>query len=79
MPDFDGELRLDPDALSNASQDFGQIVYEGAIDDIPTTKVEDLPKAKNLIAAALADMKAGRKVATPFAPPYGCSVKYKDA
>ena len=57
----------------------GQIVYEGAIDDIPTTKVEDLPKAKNRIAAALADMKAGRKVATPFAPPYGCSVKYKDA
>jgi len=35
--------------------------------------------AKNLVAAALADVKAGRKVATPFAPPYGCSVKYKDA
>jgi peroxiredoxin len=57
----------------------GQVVYEGAIDDIPTSKVEDLGKAKNLVAAALADVKAGRKVATPFATPYGCSVKYKDA
>jgi len=57
----------------------GAIVYEGAIDDTPTSKVEDLKTAKNLVAAALADVKAGRKVATPFAPPYGCSVKYKDA
>jgi peroxiredoxin len=57
----------------------GQVVYEGAIDDIPTSKVEDLGKARNLVAAALADVKAGRKVATPFATPYGCSVKYKDA
>ena len=57
----------------------GAVVYEGAIDDVPTAKVEDLGKAKNLVAAALADVKAGRKVATPFATPYGCSVKYKDA
>lgn len=57
----------------------GAVVYEGAIDDIPTAKVEDLGKAKNLVAAALADVKAGRKVAAPFATPYGCSVKYKDA
>lgn len=57
----------------------GAVVYEGAIDNIPTSKVEDLPKAKNLVAAALADVKAGRKVATPFETPYGCSVKYQDA
>ena len=57
----------------------GQVVYEGAIDDRPTSKVEDLAGAKNLVAAALADVKAGRKVATPFSTPYGCSVKYKDA
>lgn len=57
----------------------GQVVYEGAIDDTPTSKVEDLKTAKNLVAAALADVKAGRKVATPFAAPYGCAVKYKDA
>jgi peroxiredoxin len=57
----------------------GAVVYEGAIDDKPTAKVEDLKTAKNLVAAALADVKAGRKVATPFETPYGCSVKYKDA
>ncbi|ALL12037.1 redoxin domain-containing protein [Caulobacter henricii] len=57
----------------------GTVVYEGAIDDIPSNKVEDLPRAKNLVAAALADVKAGRKVATPYVQPYGCAVKYKDA
>ncbi len=57
----------------------GQVVYEGAIDDVPTSKVEDLKTAKNLVSAALADVKAGRKVATPFVTPYGCAVKYKDA
>ena len=57
----------------------GAVVYEGAIDDTPTSKVEDLKTAKNLVAAALSDVKAGRQVATPFAAPYGCAVKYKDA
>jgi peroxiredoxin len=57
----------------------GAVVYEGAIDDIPSNKVEDLPKAKNLVAAALADVKAGRKVAVSYVQPYGCAVKYKDA
>lgn len=57
----------------------GAVVYEGAIDDKPTSKVEDIQGAKNLVAAALADVKAGRKVATSFVAPYGCSVKYKDA
>jgi peroxiredoxin len=57
----------------------GAIVYDGAIDDVPTAKVEDLSRARNLVAAALSDVKAGREVATPFATPYGCSVKYKDA
>lgn len=57
----------------------GAVVYEGAIDDKPTNKVEDVQGAKNLVAAALSDVKAGRKVATPFVTPYGCAVKYKDA
>lgn len=55
------------------------IVYQGAIDDKPTAKVDDIKTAKNLVAAALADVKAGRKVATPFKQPYGCSVKYKNS
>lgn len=57
----------------------GAVVYEGAIDDIPSNKVEDLPKARNLVAAALADVKAGRPVKVAYVQPYGCAVKYKDA
>ena len=57
----------------------GAVVYEGAIDDKPSSKVEDLKTAKNLVAAALTDLKAGRNVATPYVAPYGCAVKYKDA
>jgi hypothetical protein len=57
----------------------GAIVYQGAIDDKPTAKVDDIKTAMNLVAAALADVKVGRKVATPFKQPYGCSVKYKNS
>lgn len=57
----------------------GVVVFEGAIDDIPSSKVEDLPRAKNFVAAALADLKAGRKVAVSYVQPYGCALKYKDA
>jgi len=55
----------------------GRITYAGAIDDVPTADVADLGKARNLVLAALSDMKAGRAVATPESRPYGCSVKYK--
>ncbi len=54
----------------------GAIAYQGAIDDIPTSKVEDLPRARNLVAAALADVHAGRPVATPYSQAYGCGIKY---
>ena len=57
----------------------GQLVYQGAIDDKPSNKVEDIATAKNYVAAALSDLKAGRKVAVPASQPYGCAVKYKDA
>lgn len=54
----------------------GNLAYQGGIDDVPTNKVEDIKRAKNLVAAALADVNAGRPVATPFSAPYGCAVKY---
>lgn len=55
----------------------GQLVYAGGIDDVPTAKVEDLQRAKPLVRMALADVKAGRKVAVPASRPYGCAVKYQ--
>ena len=56
----------------------GVIVYEGAIDSIPSARISDLAKAQNYVLAALADLKAGRPVTTPATRPYGCSVKYND-
>jgi peroxiredoxin len=54
----------------------GTLVYAGAIDDRKTTNPADVAKAKNYVAAALADLKAGRPVAFATSPPYGCSIKY---
>lgn len=56
----------------------GRILYAGAIDDRPTNDPADLEGANNFVRAALTDIEAGRAVATPYAPPYGCSVKYAD-
>jgi peroxiredoxin len=56
----------------------GRLMFVGGIDDRPTNKIEDLEGANNYVKAALTDMEAGRPVATPFATPYGCSIKYAD-
>jgi len=57
----------------------GRLVYMGGIDDQPTADPDSLKGAKNYVIAALADVKAGRAVATPVTRPYGCSVKYSSA
>jgi len=54
----------------------GKVAYNGAIDDTPSTDIADLKTAKNYVAAALDEMKAGKPVSTPATQPYGCSVKY---
>jgi hypothetical protein len=54
----------------------GKLVYAGGIDDKRTANPADIPGAKNFVRAALADSLAGKPVATPSAPPYGCSIKY---
>lgn len=54
----------------------GRVVYAGGIDDKATSRVEDLATARPLVRLALADVKAGRRVAVPVSRPYGCSVKY---
>lgn len=54
----------------------GVLVYAGGIDSIRSSKISDIEKATNYVKAALADLKAGRPVATATSQPYGCSVKY---
>jgi peroxiredoxin len=57
----------------------GRIAYMGGIDDRPYADPASLKGAKPYVALALADLKAGRPVATPISKPYGCSVKYNSA
>ena len=54
----------------------GNLIYEGAIDDKPTTDQADIAGAKNYVEAALTEAMSGKPVADPATRPYGCSVKY---
>src|ERR1700735_1392874 len=54
----------------------GKVIYDGAIDDKPTTEVSDIKGAKSYVSDALTEAMAGRPVATPYTRPYGCNVKY---
>jgi peroxiredoxin len=54
----------------------GVLIYDGAIDDKPTTDLADVATATNYVSAALGEAMAGKPVTTPVSRPYGCSVKY---
>lgn len=56
----------------------GKLRYQGAIDDKPTANQADIKGARNHVAAALAEMKAGKAVSVTDTKPYGCTVKYAD-
>jgi peroxiredoxin len=57
----------------------GVVIYDGAIDDKPTTELSDVPGATNYVSLALEQAMAGKAVATAATRPYGCSVKYSDS
>lgn len=54
----------------------GKLIYQGAIDNKPSTDVADIPGATNYVRAALTDAMAGQPVKNATTKPYGCSVKY---
>jgi hypothetical protein len=54
----------------------GILIYDGAIDDKPTTDLEDVPTATNYVSLALEEGMANKPVTTSVTRPYGCSVKY---
>ena len=56
----------------------GALIYNGAIDDHPTSDQSDIPNSKNYVSAALQEAMSGKKVTDAATRPYGCSVKYKD-
>ena len=54
----------------------GKLLYNGAIDDTPSTKIADIPNSKNYVVAALDAALEGKPVENATTKPYGCSVKY---
>ena len=56
----------------------GVLRYQGAIDDKPAARVEEMSAARNHALAALNEIKAGKPVSVAQTQPYGCSVKYPD-
>jgi peroxiredoxin len=57
----------------------GRLVYMGAIDDTPSTRLADVKTAHNYVAAALDAVAAGQPVAIASTRAYGCSIKYKES
>jgi hypothetical protein len=57
----------------------GIVIYDGAIDDKPTTDLSDIAGATNYVNLALGQAMVGKQVETPATRPYGCSVKYSDS
>jgi alkyl hydroperoxide reductase subunit AhpC len=57
----------------------GVVIYDGAIDDKPTTDLSDIQGATNYVSLALQQSMAGKEVQTSATRPYGCSVKYGDS
>lgn len=58
---------IDPDGI---------LLYDGAIDSVPSANPDTIAEAENYLVAALDAAMAGEPVAIPTTRPYGCSVKY---
>jgi hypothetical protein len=54
----------------------GKLIYDGAIDSIPSARQADLAKAVNYVIPAIAASQAGDMPEKSASRPYGCSVKY---
>ena len=57
----------------------GVLVYAGAIDSVPSARVDDIKTATNYIHQGLNEALGGKAISTSSTRAYGCSVKYKDA
>ncbi|HEQ98405.1 MAG TPA: thioredoxin family protein [candidate division Zixibacteria bacterium] len=55
----------------------GMLIYAGAIDDKPSTNVDDIPESNNYVKQAMSASMAGEEVPVKTTVAYGCSVKYQ--
>jgi peroxiredoxin len=72
---FDARATPDMVVINRA----GRVAYMGAIDDMPSTRLDDVKTAHNYVAAALDALAAGQPVAVPSTRAYGCSIKYQES
>src|SRR3984893_12697347 len=56
----------------------GRLVYMGAIDDTPSTRLADVKTGHNYLAAALDAIAAAQRFAVASTRAYGCSIKYRE-
>jgi AhpC/TSA family len=54
----------------------GKLIYQGAIDNKPTTDQADLKGARNYLSETLTEAMSGHPIQVASTRPYGCSVKY---
>lgn len=54
----------------------GNLAYNGAIDDYPSTNPKDIAKAHNYVSATLKEVLGNKPVKHSTTKPYGCTVKY---
>lgn len=54
----------------------GDLVYQGAIDNMPSTNIDDINNSINYLSNALDEVLKGQKVVIGKTRPYGCSIKY---
>lgn len=54
----------------------GKLIYQGAVDSVPSADPADIAGAVNYVRAALDAAMAGQPVEKKVTAPYGCSVKY---
>lgn len=55
----------------------GELIYAGAIDSMPSTKVEDLKVATNYVRQGLDEALAGKPLSVATSRPYGCPITYR--
>jgi peroxiredoxin len=55
----------------------GTLVYAGGTGDKPTMDASEVRASRSYIRAALEDLAAGRRIATPTSRPFGCTIAYR--
>jgi len=55
----------------------GTLVYAGGAGDKATMDAAEVRASRSYIRAALEDLAAGRKIATPTSRPFGCTIAYR--